>query len=173
MDDSLFDHEEADSPARWQRMLHDSRPTDYFIDLALTTGDPAAYVDAIVTLQLRGTPDVLAAARELCGSLLPHERKLGVSILSRLGDTAPLLRVARRLRMSGDETLRAHANRLLARLDAEDTRTFPKEALAILLPMLDTEVDIDTLRELLCAGGGIPGIPPLHHPAHRRLPHPS
>jgi len=176
-DDDFSELEDFDDLARWQRMLDDPKPTDYFIHLALTSDDPARYVEAIQTLQVRGTPDVLNAARELCGSVLPHERKLGAVILSQLGDTAPILRVARRLRMMGDEELRAYADKLYARFGAgsEALRAYPKEALSILLPMLESEEDVDTLREVLCAVAEYQEFHPSITPriaAHRTHPDP-
>lgn len=164
MDDDLWGDEELDvdlpswadhSPAAWQQRLDDPRSTGELIDLALRSyaldeGD--GYIEALQVLQIRGTREVLDAARELCASPIVEERKLGVSILGRLGDTAPLLRVARRLRMSGEEKFREYADELANSVPgAKDIVPFPKEALATLLPMLDTEQDIDTLRDVLCS----------------------
>lgn len=102
-DDVSWEDEKNDYLAEWRRLFADESTTDYLIAVALTSADPRAYMDAIKILQLRGNHEVLEAARTLCGSALAEERKLGATILSRIGDAAPALRVARRLRMSGDE----------------------------------------------------------------------
>lgn len=143
------------SPAAWQRRLDDPRSTDELIDLALRSAaldEGSGYLEALQILQMRGTREVLDAARALCASPIVDERKLGVNILGRLGDTAPILRVARRLRMSGEEKYRDFADELVNSVPgAKDITPFPKEALATLLPMLETEQDIDTLRDVLCS----------------------
>jgi hypothetical protein len=48
---------------------------------------------------------------------------------------------------------RNHADDIYSRYgsEAEQIRPFPKEALSTLLPMLETEEDIDTLRDVICA----------------------
>jgi|GEM_PF-2380037 len=160
MDDNLWEDEELDeeppewadhSAVAWQRRLADPRSTDELIELALSD-NISGYMEALQILQGRGTREVLDAARGLCASPVVEERKLGVSILGRLGDTAPILRVARRLRMSGEEDMRDYADKLIDSVPgAKDTTPFPKEALATLLPMLETEEDIETLRDVLCS----------------------
>ncbi|MHB0937291.1 MAG: HEAT repeat domain-containing protein [Armatimonadota bacterium] len=182
MDDELWGDEELDedlpswadhSPTAWQQRLNDPRSTDELIELALSD-NVDGYMEALQILQIRGTREVLDAARGLCASPVTEERKLGVSILGRLGDTAPVLRVARRLRMSGEEKYREYADELANSVPgAKDIIPFPKEALATLLPMLETEQDIDTLRDVLCSiaeyGDYHPSIIPRiaemrHHP---------
>jgi len=152
-DESSWDDEKHGSLTDWRRMFGDDSTTDYLIAMALLTEDPFIYVEAINILQLRGNREVLEAARTLCGSTLAEERKLGAAILSRLGDAAPALRVARRLRMSGDEEQLASAEKLEEPFgdEVKSRRAFPKEVLGILLPMLDREEDVETLREILCA----------------------
>ncbi len=152
-DDLSWEEEKNDSLNEWRRLFSDDSTTDYLIAVALTTSDPSAYVEAINILQLRGNQEVLEAARTLCGSILPEERKLGATILSRLGDAAPALRVARRLRMSGEEGMLPSAEKLEAPFgdEVKERRAYPKEALGILLPMLERENDSETLREILCA----------------------
>jgi len=164
MDDNLWDDEELDeeppawadhSAEAWHRRLADPRATGELIDIALRASDiddGTTYVEVLQILQVRGTREVLDEARGLCASPVVEERKLGVSILGRLGDTAPMLRVARRLRMSGEEDMRDYAEKLIDSVPgAKDTTSFPKEALATLLPMLETEQDINTLRDVLCS----------------------
>jgi len=143
------------SSSAWQTRLDDPRSTDELIDLALRSSaldEGDGYMEALQILQIRGTREVLDAARALCASPVVDERKLGVSILGRLGDTAPMLRVARRLRMSGEEKYREYADELASSVPgAKDITPYPKESLATLLPMLETEQDIDTLRDVLCS----------------------
>jgi len=107
-DNNLWDDDELDedlpawanhSTEAWRQRLADPRSTDELIELALSN-DTDGYLEALQILQGRGTREVLDAARGLCASPIMEERKLGVNILGRLGDTAPMLRVARRLRMS-------------------------------------------------------------------------
>jgi len=151
-DDFLAYDSEAET-TKWQRMLANPHPTEYLVATALITEDPCTYVEILETLQLRATPEVFEAARALCESNSPRERQFGASILSRFGDVAPPLRVARRLRMSGEEDLCRHAEEYERPFGPEisETRTMPKEALAILLPMLERETDNETLRDVLCA----------------------
>jgi len=159
MGDNLWDEERDEdlpawanhSPTAWQERLADHRSTDELIELALSD-DIDGYMEALQILQVRGSREVLDAARGLCASPIIEERKLGVSILGRLGDTAPMLRVARRLRMSGEEKYREYADKLADSVPgAKDIIPFPKEALATLMPMLETELDIDTLRDVICS----------------------
>jgi hypothetical protein len=149
--DDGFD--EGSREERFQEQLTDTRPTVLLIHLALATDDPFSYVELLHTLQIRGTREVLEAAQVLCGSTKVDERKLGVNILGRLGNHAWPLRLARNWRASGDEARQGRVAEMMARLGpgAEEVRTFPKEALATLLPMLDREEDTETLRDLLCA----------------------
>jgi len=159
-DNNLWDDDELDedlpawanhSTEAWRQRLADPRSTDELIELALSD-DTDGYLEALQILQGRGTREVLDAARGLCASPIVEERKLGVNILGRLGDTAPMLRVARRLRMSGAEEFREYADALADSVpEAKDITPFPKEALATLLPMLETEEDIDTLRDVICS----------------------
>ena len=157
-DDELRWHDEEEddddphAPAAWQRRLHDPRTTDELVRVALFD-EGGEFLEALMTLQIRGGREVLDAARTLCAGPVAEGRKLGAMILSRLGDTAPMLRVARRLRMSGQEEMWSYAEELERKFGpgAEDIHPYPKEALATLLPMLETEEDIETLREVICA----------------------
>lgn len=142
-----------DRVEKWQRMMTDPRSTAELIALALTNRDALRYLNTLETLQLRGSREVLTAARTLCLGASSEERKLGAAILSRLGNNVPLLRVARQLRMSGDEEMRTRADKIYRKFGpgADAIQTFPKEALATLLPMLESETDIETLRDVICA----------------------
>ena len=152
--DFTDDQDELDELKKWQQLLEDTRETRELIACALI-GDVLAAIDAVKILQLRATPEVLDASRALCQSTLVADRQLGVRIIGRLGDTVPVLRVARRLRGSGDAEMCAYAEKLYARFrgNVREMRPYPKEAIAILMPMLETETDIETLREVIFALG--------------------
>lgn len=175
-DDFDFPDDDQHEQQKWQRMFSDPRDTQQLITCALIR-DAEEAIDAITILQMRATPEVLDAARALCASALVADRQLGISILSRLGDTVPILRVARRLRASGDEQLSAHAEDLYARFGGgREMRPYPKEALSILLPMLQTETDIEVLRVVIFALGEYIEFHPsvtAHIAALRTHPHPD
>jgi HEAT repeat protein len=70
---------------RTREAQSDPRPTHEFIKIALTEPDEGAAWEAVVTLHFRGTKEVFEAARELCFSNCPQQKKLGADILGQLG----------------------------------------------------------------------------------------
>jgi HEAT repeat protein len=64
---------------------NDPRPTQELIRLALTAADEQAAWEPVSVLHYRGNREVLEAARALCHSDIPRERRLGADILGQLG----------------------------------------------------------------------------------------
>lgn len=65
---------------------NDLRSNEELLHIALAEEDEDLAWDAIGVLHLRGSPDTFEAARHLCASTEANERRLGVDILSQLGD---------------------------------------------------------------------------------------
>jgi HEAT repeat protein len=63
----------------------DPRPTHELISTALTEPDEHRAWEAVTVLHFRGNWEVLEAARQLCRSECPQERRLGADILGQLG----------------------------------------------------------------------------------------
>jgi HEAT repeat protein len=64
---------------------NDPRSTQELIRIALTEQDEDAAWDPVISLQVRGTAEVLITAQSLCTSAVARERKLGADILGQLG----------------------------------------------------------------------------------------
>jgi HEAT repeat protein len=81
----MHDENNLDLDARILEARNNPATTDELISLALSETDEDLAWEAVVTLHLRGTREVLDAARKLCASNYPKERKLGADILGQLG----------------------------------------------------------------------------------------
>ena len=111
-----------DLDARILEARQNPATTRELISLALSESDEDLAWEAVVTLHLRGTREVLDAARTLCASNRPKERKLGADILGQLGVPA---------------------------------RSFPAESLDVLVSMMQTDQDEETLHSICIALGHI------------------
>lgn len=93
----------------FRKIQTDPRPTSELIQLAVSQDDEEhEYYDTLAVLHYRGTREVLDAARELCRSLIPKERLVGVDILGKLGDSARMLREARAALMDAETQQFSH-----------------------------------------------------------------
>jgi HEAT repeat protein len=84
-DSQRKDEMKRDLDARTQEARNEPRKTDELIPIALAEQDDDRALEALVTLHLRGTNEVLDAARHLCASECLQERTLGANILGQLG----------------------------------------------------------------------------------------
>jgi hypothetical protein len=140
----------------------DPRPTSELIALALVLDEEEPeYNEVLQVLHFRGTREVLDAAQELCRSLIPKERFVGVDILMKQGESARMLREAREYLATTSpgadryQGAREHYESIVDQLYdvIGDAQRYPKEAVSILLPMLDSEDDPSVFREVVLALG--------------------
>lgn len=67
----------------------DLRSTEELVRVALSEEDEDVAWRAVTTLHFRGTREVFEAARQLCESVEPKERRVGADILGQLGPDPP------------------------------------------------------------------------------------
>ena len=147
---------------RLRKIQTDPRPTGELIQLALSQDEEEnEYFDTLAVLHFRGTREVLDVARELCRSVIPKERHVGVDILGKLGDSVRILRDAHRA-LADDQTngcLRDHNADIVCQLNEVigDAQEFPEEVVPVLLQVLAEEEIDDILKSLAHALGQYTG----------------
>lgn len=143
---------------RLRNIQTDPRPTSELIQLALSQDEEEhEYYDTLEVLHFRGTHEVLDAARELCQSLIPHERLVGVDILGKLGESARMLREARMALPDANTNSCAfdHCADIIQQLSdvIGDAREFPEEIVPVLLHMQAEEECENVIESLTHALG--------------------
>jgi HEAT repeat protein len=145
-----------------RQIQSDQRATDELIQLLLSFDyDDDEYWNTLDVLHFRGNKDVLDSARQLCQSIIPNERVVGVDILMKIGDSSRMLREAKEfianILPEDDNTvyLRKHHESVIRQLSdiIGDSREYPKEAISELLPMLDSEQEAKVMQEVVTALG--------------------
>src|ERR1051326_3817065 len=153
---------QPNQPKSWRT---DPRSNEELLQVALTEPDEDRAWDAVMVLQVRGSPDIFEAARSLSTSAEPHERQVAAHILGQVGLTeqrfqeeAVLLLVEQLHQEQDPEVLSAlgmalghrHDPRAIALLTA--LKTHPDERVrfgAVLgLSRYEEEVAVQTLIDL-------------------------
>jgi HEAT repeat protein len=128
---------------KYEALLTDSRSNHELVELAVCADrDDLPYSDYIDTLRLRISDDVIAIAKQLCSSQINKRRLIGIDILLRVGEMAGLAYQAVTQELQSDDSEQhAHGIRRKALLDEQRPLIpgYTREAIEILLPMLDSE----------------------------------